>query len=370
MADTSTHTTAAASTSPGGTDRTARAGTGIRPWHRNDVHFFTADDGLGLTLIRVRGEQEPTKGPVLLVHGAGVRAELFRPPVDRTIVDALVDDGFDVWLLNWRASIDIGPIPWTLDDAAAYDHPAAVRYVLAQTGAETVKAIVHCQGSTSFCMSVVAGLVPQVDVVVANSVSLHPVIPSFSRFKIGTLRPLLQKVTPYLNPAWGDGPDTLFSRLARGTVMATHWECSNPVCRMVSFTYGSGRPALWRHENLNDATHEWLRGEFAEAPMSFFAQMAECVKHGQLVSVSHRPGLLERYADAAPQTDARFALFEPELNRCFLPESQERTYAFLQTHRPGKDTLHRIPGYGHLDPFLGKDAARDVHPLILAELDG
>jgi len=85
--------------------------------------------------------------------------------------------------------------------------------------------------------------------------------------------------------------------------------------------------------------------------------------------VSHRPGLLERYADAAPQTDARFALLEPEMNRCFLPESQERTHAFLQSHRPGKDTLHRIPGYGHLDPFLGKDAARDVHPVILAELN-
>jgi len=22
-------------------------------------------------------------------------------------------------------------------------------------------------------------------------------------------------------------------------------------------------PVLWRHENLNDATHDWIRGEFA-----------------------------------------------------------------------------------------------------------
>jgi len=369
MADTTTQTPTTASGAAAGAARVPRAGTGIRPWHRNDVHFFTADDGLGLTLIRVRGEEEPSKGPVLLVHGAGVRAELFRPPVDRTIVDTLVDDGFDVWLLNWRASIDIGPIPWTLDDAAAYDYPPAVRYVLAQTGAETLKAIVHCQGSTSFCMSAVAGLLPQVDVIVSNAVSLHPVIPSFSRFKIGTLRPLMQQVTPYLNPAWGDGPDTLFSRLARGTVMATHWECGNPVCRMVSFTYGSGRPALWRHENLNEATHEWLRGEFAEVPMSFFAQMAECVKAGQLVSVSHRPGLLERYADAAPRTEARFALFAGARNRCFLPESQVQTHAFLSAHRPGVDSLHVLPEYGHLDVFFGKNAHRDVFPLILDELN-
>ena len=352
---------------PTGAPRAQRL-NGIRPWHRNDVHVFPADDGLALTLVRVRGATEPTRGPVLLVHGAGVRAELFRPPVRRTLVDVLVDAGYDVWLLNWRASIDIGPLPWTLDDAAAYDHPAAVRYVLAQTGAETLKAIVHCQGSTSFCMSAAAGLLPQVDLVLANAVSLHPVIPAFSRFKIGTLRPLMQQVTPYLNPAWGDGPDTLFSHLARGTVLATHRECDNPVCRMVSFTYGSGRPALWRHENLNRETHEWLRGEFAEVPMTFFAQMAACVAAGQLVAVSSRPGLVERYGDAAPQTDARFVLVAGALNRCFLPESQERTFAFLQQHRPGKDSLHVLPTYGHLDPFLGKHADRDVFPLLLAEL--
>lgn len=345
------------------TDRAA----GVR--HRTELHPFRAGDGVPLTLVRIRGEVVPSKGPVLLVHGAGVRAELFRPPVHRTIVDVLVDDGWDVWLLNWRASIDLDPVPWTLDDAAAFDHPAAVRYVLGATGAATLKAIVHCQGSTSFCMSAVAGLLPEVDVIVSNAVSLHPVIPAFARFKIGWLRPTMQRLTPHLNPAWGDSPDTLFAHLARGVVMATHRECDNPVCRMVSFTYGSGRPALWRHENLDEATHEWLRGEFAEVPMSFFAQMAACVEAGQLVSVSTRPGLPARYADEAPRTDARFALFAGELNRCFLPESQERTFEFLTRHRPGKDSLHVLPGYGHLDPFFGTHADRDIFPLMLAELD-
>lgn len=340
---------------------------GVR--HLTEAHFFRADDQLPLTLLRVRGPDEPTRGPVLLVHGAGVRAEVFRPPVRRTIVDALVDDGYDVWLLNWRASIDHDPVPWTLDDAAAYDHPAAVRYVVEKTGARTIKAVVHCQGSTSFCMAAVSGLLPEVDVIVSNAVSLHPVIPAFARFKIRALRPILQGLTPYLNPAWGDGPESAFSRVARAAVLATHRECDNPVCRMVSFTYGSGRPALWSHANLNDATHEWLRGEFAEVPMSFFAQMAVCVKAGQMVSVSRRPGLLERYAEETPRTSARFALFAGVDNRCFLPESQERTFAFLDRHRPGVHSLHVLPGYGHLDLFLGANADRDVFPLILAELD-
>jgi len=60
---------------------------------------------------------------------AGVRAELFRPPIPRTIVDALLEEGWDVWLLNWRASIDFDPLPWTLCDAAVHDYPIAVRHI-------------------------------------------------------------------------------------------------------------------------------------------------------------------------------------------------------------------------------------------------
>ena len=84
---------------------------------------FLAGDGRSLNLHHVRGAQEPTKGPVVLVHGAGVRANIFRAPVAPTLVDALVADGYDVWLENWRASIDVEPSEWTLDQAAVHDHP-------------------------------------------------------------------------------------------------------------------------------------------------------------------------------------------------------------------------------------------------------
>ena len=100
---------------------------------------FTAGDGFPLNLVHVRGRQTPSRGPVLLVHGAGVRANLFRAPTDTNLVDALIAAGYDVWLENWRASIDFPPNLWTLDQAAVYDHPRAVDKVLEETGAETVK---------------------------------------------------------------------------------------------------------------------------------------------------------------------------------------------------------------------------------------
>ena len=97
---------------------------------------FIAGDGMPLNLLHLRGRQPATRGPVLLVHGAGVRANLFRPPTDTTIVGALLDHGYDVWLENWRASIDFPPNPWTLDKAALYDHPKAVETMVRETGAD------------------------------------------------------------------------------------------------------------------------------------------------------------------------------------------------------------------------------------------
>ena len=45
-----------------------------------DVIPVTADDGTVLNLHHVTGERPATRGPVVLVHGAGVRANIFRPP--------------------------------------------------------------------------------------------------------------------------------------------------------------------------------------------------------------------------------------------------------------------------------------------------
>ena len=110
-----------------------------------DVIPFRTDDGMTCQLRRV------------LVHGAGVRSKIFRARVDETLVDALVQAGYDVWLEDWRASINLPANRWNLDQAARYDHPAAIRTIVERTGYDRVKAVIHCQGSTSFMMSVAAG---------------------------------------------------------------------------------------------------------------------------------------------------------------------------------------------------------------------
>jgi hypothetical protein len=292
-----------------------------------------------------------------------------RAPVETTLVDYLLARGHDVWLENWRASIDLPPTEWTLDDAAAFDHPRAVEALMQETGASSVRAVVHCQGSTGFMMSAVAGLLPAVDRIVTNAVSLHPVVPVMAAAKLRWAIPAVAPFFPFINPQWGLHAPHMRARLLTAVVRATHHECDNIVCRYASFTYGVGFPTLWRHENLNEATHEWLTREFASVPVSFFRQMARCVRRGRLVAARQHPGLPSDFAAQEPKTDARVSFFAGALNRCFLPASQKRSHAFMSRYRPNHHSLTILPGYGHLDVFMGARAATDVFPLIARELE-
>ncbi len=156
---------------------------------------------------------------------------------------------------------------------------------------------------------------------------------------------------------------TAYSKLSRRT-------CDNGVCKVASFMFGSGDPTLWTHEQLSPETHEWTRGEFGPAPLTFFKQIARCVDLGHLVSVEGRPELPESFVAQAPQTDARFSFITGARNNCFLPVSQQRTFDHFERREPGRHSLHIIPGYGHMDVFIGEHADADWHPIILGELAG
>lgn len=334
------------------------------------THHVVTDDGMRLTLTRTCADKTPTGVPVMMVHGAGVRSQIFRPPRpdDQQLDSMLATAGFDVWNLDWRASIDQSPNQWTLDRAAVYDYPAAVARIVEVTGAAEIRALIHCQGSTSFMIALCAGLLPQISCVVSNAVSLHPVVPGLARAKALYAVPSLGRFFPYLNPQWGISAPPGLPYLFDLYVRSIHHECTNPVCKWASFTFGSGFPTLWRHENLDLATHDWLAGEFAHVPMSFFRQMGHSIKAGHLVSTGEFDVLPGSVVGQAPRSDARIVLLAGALNDCFLPEAQARSFDFLDGHAPGRHSCHTLAGYGHLDVFIGQNAPQEVFPLIIDEL--
>src|SRR5438552_12470117 len=103
-----------------------------------EIVEFAARDGFPLNFHHYVNSRVPQAEPILVLHGAGTRANIFLPPTERTFVDALQDAGYDVWLLNWRASIDLPPNEWTLEDAAVLDHPVAVKTLCERTGVKNL----------------------------------------------------------------------------------------------------------------------------------------------------------------------------------------------------------------------------------------
>ena len=166
-----------------------------------DTVGFLAGDNLPLNLKHLPPPPGPTttKGPVLMVGGTGVRANLFNPPTAKTLPQMLHENGFDAWILNWRSSIDLPAVKYTLDDAAVQDMPFAVKEVIKHTGADAVKAVIPCQGSCAFMMAITAGLIPGVSVVVSNSAALHPIMPRPARIKLLLAVGLLRRMEVTLN---------------------------------------------------------------------------------------------------------------------------------------------------------------------------
>ena len=109
-------------------------------------------------------------------------------------------------------------------------------------------------------------------------------------------------------------------------------------------------------------THAWLTDEFGPVPLTFFKQIAKSARVGRLLPTGTVPGMPLDPLSGPPAKHARFHLMAGTHNRCFLPESQTRTYEYLESHDPGRHSIEYLKGYGHLDVFMGKYAARDVFP--------
>jgi hypothetical protein len=367
---------------PTPTDRDTRwQGHPPGEWHDLDGHpglrrriigFHAADEAkTPLTLHHIRGEREPSRGPVLLIHGGGVRANLFYgAPRQPTLVDVLVDRGYDVWLENWRASIDLPARSYTLDQGAVYDHPAAVAKVKELTGVETMKAVVQCQGSTSLTMSAIAGLVPEITTIISNAVSLFVNVPKASEIKLHAFVPVCGLRMTGLDAQWAvRAPSSLATGVARVAHLIRHHDCDNVVCQFANYMYGVGPDVLWRHANLDPDTHDWVSREFGFCPFSLLKQIGRAQRTGHIGPVDGLPEVPESLVDIEPRTDARFAFFAGSANRLFLPLSQRRSFEHFDKFRPNYHSYHELPGLTHLDVMFGRNSARDVFPQIVAELD-
>jgi cholesterol oxidase len=159
-----------------------------------EVHFFATADGLVLRLTRYRGGD---KGPVMLVHGLGVSSLIFAiDTIETNLLEYLFANGYDVWLLDYRSSIELPYVagPYTGDDVAVYDYPAAVERVRQLTRVADIQVLVHCFGATTFFLAMLSGL-RGVRAAAVSQIAAHAVVPAMTHVMSGAHVPeILDKV--------------------------------------------------------------------------------------------------------------------------------------------------------------------------------
>jgi cholesterol oxidase len=330
-----------------------------------ELHELAARDGARLRLTRYRG----TKGPVMLAHGLGVSSRMFSiDTIETNLLEYLSERGHDVWLFDYRASIDLPAHRerHTADDVARHDFPAAIERVRAVTGKQTVQVVAHCFGAAAFTMAMLAGL-EGVRSAVISQVSTHLCLPALTRIKAGLHIPQVldalgvESLTAYVD-THADWTDRLLDAALKLYPTQAEERCRSKVCARLALLYGP----LYEHDQLNAATHDALHEVFGAASISMFEHLARMSRAGHLVAADGS----DTYLDKLERLAIPIAFIHGAENACFLPRSTEETVTALsRANRAELYTRHVIPSYGHIDCMLGKAAARDVYPHIAAHLE-
>jgi cholesterol oxidase len=105
---------------------------------------------------------------------------------------------------------------------------------------------------------------------------------------------------------------------------------------------------------------------FGVANIRSFEQISLMTRKGHIVAADGS----EAYLPHLDRLKVPIAFIHGGKNACFLPESTQVTYDLLcNANGSGLYSRHVIPDYGHIDCIYGKDAAKDVYPLMLQHLD-
>ncbi|MCF3132404.1 alpha/beta hydrolase [Streptomyces olivochromogenes] len=358
--------------------RQVRTTAALRPLrHRLDparveeIPFRTSDGfRLGLTRVDTGDSGRPA---VLLLHGHTASADMFLQPETRNLVDVLLDEGYEPWLLDWRGSCRLPYNEtgrrYTYDDVALYDIPEAVAHIRGRIGDDRPLFVVaHCIGSLSLSLSMTAGLVPGLAGVVSQGVFLTPKLAGRTSLRMSVAGELLKKRIDHIPVDFRKAGlrskyTPLFALASRKA------SCPDPTCQILhNSAWGTGA-SLFVHENLSETTHDRLAELLGPAPLWILPHLRRIELARSVVrwhDTDHRYRALPPNAlDAAGSIDTPVLLLSGSENGLWL-DSQKLCHQVLAHRQPQLDVSYtEIPGYGHLDTFLGRGAALDVFGHIL-----
>jgi cholesterol oxidase len=343
------------------------------------IHPFHTEDQLAESLLRFKRAE--CDDVVVLIHGLTTSSDMFIMPEHYNLVQYLLDHHYtDVWTLDYRMSnrfsYNLRRNQHNLDDIALFDYPAAFKAIRGKIGEnKRIHVICHCLGSVSFMMSLFAKQVGNIHSVIANSVALTPRISTWSKVKL-TAGPFLCDYAlgiEYLNPYWRRESGWSMGKILSWGVSLFHKECNVPECHMLSFMWGSGCPALYKHENLHDVTHQRSGDLYGGVSVNYYRHIKKMVSANN-TAIKFKPkqtkyqDLPDDYFQYAAEIKTPVLFITGEENHVFT-DSNIDCYQRLNRISPKQYELHVFPNYGHQDIFMGKNVHQDIFPRLLEFLN-
>jgi cholesterol oxidase len=332
-------------------------------WHR----ARQPDEYARLCLTRYPGG---SKGPVMLAPGFGMAASSFlTPTIKPNLVEFLVENAYDVWLFDYRASINLpkaAASPFTLDNIATEDWPDGVEAVKRLANVHGVQVVGHCVGSVTLLMGLLSSKVTDVCSVVCSQFTTQPMTSRFNLLKAYVRVSQLLGVTGarYVEPPVRRSFLHYALDIAlRAVPMAREERCGLAECRWINAVYG----LTHRHAQLNDATHQRLIDEFGISQLHAFSHIAVMMRKHRALSYREEDIYLPQVS-RLERIPIHFLIGEH--NYIFFPPGSFQTIRWLKAKNPRGDYGHtHLREYAHLDGMVGRDASKDVYPAILDHLN-
>lgn len=349
------------------------------------------------------GEKRPERA-VLIVHGANSGSVTFAVP-DGGFARYLAEEGWDVWLLDWRGSpAVVEPLleqplrgtpmeeirAFTMDEAAN-DVAEAVEEVRRRIKESTPLSLIgHCVGGGITSIAIASGLLEspghRVDSVVLTALGLFCEVPWDGWIKaedfilervLASTKPC-RAIDPHAKRPWPDEMSTAFELWPKA------WQVKPPGGGLLNrLTFMVGRP--WFPECIDERIdEEALDAIFGSLHLGLYIHCGQMVRRGYAAEFD-APDVIDRsrlaggqrrrapksYLLPQPFRNRKVTLVAAAKNRVWHRDSMDLMYEWLLNEARGPASRFEklvFPNYGLQEIYWATDATTVAYPRLAAAL--
>ncbi|KAH0464804.1 hypothetical protein IEQ34_004907 [Dendrobium chrysotoxum] len=314
-------------------------------------------------------QEKKTQYPVLLLNGYSGES-YWLPTERRDLVRILLEEGYDIWLLQPRLHPLHHSNDFTIEDIGKFDIPAVIVKIREVHGPfSRIHVIAHCVGGLAIHIALMGGHV-SASKIASLSCTNSSMFFKLTNYALVKMRlPLLpvtmailgrNKTLSITDCSKDEFRHSLLKHLAR--IIPRTERCTSDECEIFSGIFGN---AFW-HANISKTLHQWLsKQNVTHLPMSGFPHLRKICNAGFVIDAEGKDMYLihsERMAMPTLYISGGRSLL-------VTPETSMLAYKYMRLHQPGFQHKRVVmEGYGHSDLLIGEESYKSVFPHFISHM--